>query len=48
MINNDQELQVTLERMRQFQLQIARLRRAEPILRIIAFPPPAISRSWIG
>jgi hypothetical protein len=30
MIENDQELQVTLERMRQFQLQVAKLRRAEP------------------
>ena len=29
MIENDQELQVTLERMRQFQLQIAKLRRTE-------------------
>ena len=29
MVSNDQELQVTLERVRQFQLQIANLRRVE-------------------
>ena len=29
MINNDQKLQVTLERVRQFQLQVANLRRVE-------------------
>jgi hypothetical protein len=29
MINNDQELQVTLERINHFQLQLAKLRRAE-------------------
>jgi hypothetical protein len=29
MVSNDQELQVTLERMRQFQLQIANMRRVE-------------------
>jgi hypothetical protein len=29
MIDNDQELQVTLERVRQFQLQVAHLRRVE-------------------
>ncbi len=30
MISNDHELQATLERVRQFQLQVANLRRAEP------------------
>ena len=29
MISNDQQLQVTLERVRQFQLQVANLRRTE-------------------
>jgi hypothetical protein len=29
MISNDQELQATLERVRQFQLQVANLRRVE-------------------
>ena len=29
MINNDQEFQATLERVRQFQLQVAHLRRVE-------------------
>ena len=29
MINNDQEFQATLERVRQFQLQVANLRRVE-------------------
>ncbi len=29
MIKNDEELQATLERIRQFQLQVAKLRRAE-------------------
>ena len=29
MVSNDQELQVTLERVRQFQLQVANLRRME-------------------
>jgi hypothetical protein len=30
MINSDQELQATLERVRQFQLQVANLRHVEP------------------